>query len=440
MDTGVVLIDEVAGWLRRDRRGAWVRVLVGPEVEEERPLRFAEILVGSEPPGWEHRTWTYSGWTFMTREMTARQLASLLESEGAGGLVELSLGELSTGFSLTGSPQWFRLASWQEYDRVELEWPSRLVNLPIDGGLTNQPPGYMVGMDGPSFPTFAGAFGAFFYDQWGQSGANQPTLGQIKVRILDRRARIRRTVARAASVDVWVDGRSAKGCHLELNSTTAHLDVELAGRGKVTQPLPAGLGQDPWLWLKSGSEWIDYRSLTPWGGRQPRGVEFEAPDDALAEVTALAAQGESTYLEYKSVLPDDNQTSKRKTLKTVVAFANGEGGTILFGVDGDDSAGTIMGLSGNPAQLVRRLNDLVRDCLSPAPNFTVAAHVVEGKAVIRLDVGSGAGVLYSLMLDTNRPEYYVRRNGSTYYARPEELAQVVVTGVQQTPGDQFRLG
>jgi hypothetical protein len=66
--------------------------------------------------------------------------------------------------------------------------------------------------------------------------------------------------------------------------------------------------------------------------------------------------------------------------------------------------------------------------------------VVEGKAVVRLDVGSGAGVLYSLMLDTNRPEYYVRRNGSTYYARPEELAQVVVTGVQQTPGDQFRLG
>jgi hypothetical protein len=55
--------------------------------------------------------------------MTARQLASLLESEGAGGLGELSLGELSAGFSLTGSPQWFRLASRQEYDRVELEWP-----------------------------------------------------------------------------------------------------------------------------------------------------------------------------------------------------------------------------------------------------------------------------------------------------------------------------
>ncbi|MGO8871157.1 MAG: hypothetical protein ACLQPH_07095 [Acidimicrobiales bacterium] len=42
-----------------------------------------------------------------------------------------------------------------------------------------------------------------------QSGASQPTLGQIKLRILDGRARIRRIVARAASVDVWVDGRSA---------------------------------------------------------------------------------------------------------------------------------------------------------------------------------------------------------------------------------------
>ncbi|MGO8870959.1 MAG: hypothetical protein ACLQPH_06060 [Acidimicrobiales bacterium] len=43
----------------------------------------------------------------------------------------------------------------------------------------------------------------------GASGASQPTLGQIKLRILDGRARIRRIVARTASVDVRVDGRSA---------------------------------------------------------------------------------------------------------------------------------------------------------------------------------------------------------------------------------------
>ena len=39
--------------------------------------------------------------------------------------------------------------------------------------------------------------------------------------------------------------------------------------------------------------------------------------------------------------------------------------------------------------------------------------------MIRLEVSSGGGTLYALVLDTNDPEYYVRRNGSS-----EELAQI----------------
>ncbi len=187
MDTGVVPIAEVVGWLRRDRRGAWLRLLVGPGTEGEKQIRFAEILIGPKPAGWEQRTWLYPAWTFTTREITARKLASLLESEDTEGSGDPWFREVGAGLILAGSPQWFRLASRQEYDGLEFEWPSRLFNLPIDGGLINQPPGFMVGTDAPSFPTFAGAFGAFFYDQWTQSGAGQPMLGQIKVRILDRR-------------------------------------------------------------------------------------------------------------------------------------------------------------------------------------------------------------------------------------------------------------
>ena len=37
--------------------------------------------------------------------------------------------------------------------------------------------------------------------------------------------------------------------------------------------------------------------------------------------------------------------------------------------------------------------------------------------MIRLEVSSGGSTLYALILDTNHPEYYVRRNGSS-----EELA------------------
>lgn len=88
--------------------------------------------------------------------------------------------------------------------------------------------------------------------------------------------------------------------------------------------------------------------------------------------------------------------------------------------EGDGPVGTALARPG-----------LIRDRLTPTPTFSVRGHVVDGKYVIKLDVGSGGGILYALVLDANRPEYYVRRNGSTYYARPEELAQVVAKATAQ---------
>lgn len=167
-------------------------------------------------------------------------------------------------------------------------------------------------------------------------------------------------------------------------------------------PLRAGLGQDPWRWLKDGTGWVDFRALTGWGGRQSPDVEFETTEDPVAELTALASQGESTFLEYKQELPDDTQASKRKVLKTVVAFANGDGGTMPFGVDGDDVTGAVLGLVGRPAVLLRRLNSLVRDRVTPAPSFTLSGQDLDGKYIIRLEVTSGGGSLYALSTQITR--------------------------------------
>ena len=43
------------------------------------------------------------------------------------------------------------------------------------------------------------------------------------------------------------------------------------------------------------------------------------------------SKGESMELEFKSELPDEDI----KWLKTVIAFANGSGGTLVIGVDDD---------------------------------------------------------------------------------------------------------
>jgi hypothetical protein len=64
----------------------------------------------------------------------------------------------------------------------------------------------------------------------------------------------------------------------------------------------------------------------------------------------------------------------------------------------------------------------------------MASREVDGRYVVRLDVSPGGGTLHALVLEPNKPEYYVRRNGSTYYSRPEESAQVVAKAVQQPFG------
>jgi len=431
MDTGVTTIAELRASMTRDRRKAWVRVLLGAEEDGVAPLRSGQILVGPKPEGWEPRRWTYREWTFVATEMTARGVAALLT---AGDIQELKVGERTATLTLFDSAQWLRHPSRQTYGGIELPWPSRTVTLSAGDGHISSPGGYMVGSEGPSFPSFAGAYSAFFYDQWAHWGANQPTFGQMALHIVDGRARIRRVVVRAASLDVWVDGRTARGCRLELNSSQDRQETIVQRSGKVSLPLRSGLGNDPWLWLKDETDWIDYRQIIRRGGQQGADVEFEAPEDPVAEITALATQGETAHLEYKRDLPEDSADSKRKVLKTVVAFANGDGGTMLFGVDGDDDTGEIVGLAGKPAVLQRRLNDLVRDRVSPAPTFHIAGRKIDDRFVIRLDVSPGGRTLHALVLEANKPEYYVRRNGSTYFARPEELAQVVSKAYQQPYG------
>ena len=188
-------------------------------------------------------------------------------------------------------------------------------------------------------------------------------------------------------------------------------------------PLPDGLPSDAWLWLKNGPEWLDFRSLTPWGGYLSSDIEFDLPRDLAADLSRLATQGEGLHLEYKEKLPD-TRDEKRKVFKTVVAFANGAGGTIMFGVQ--DEGGGVVGVEGNEAVQRRRLNDLVRDVVSPSPKVRIESARLDGRLVLVLHVHPGGGTIHALVIDANKPEFYVRRDGTTFYARADELEAIAM--------------
>jgi ATP-dependent DNA helicase RecG len=109
-----------------------------------------------------------------------------------------------------------------------------------------------------------------------------------------------------------------------------------------------------------------------------------------------------------------------------VAFANGGGGTIVFGVE--DETHEVKGLPGSPSVDRRRINDFVRDLVTPSPRVRIESGRHDGRNVLVLHVEPGGGTIHALVLDANKPEYYVRRDGSTYYARPEDLATISAQG------------
>jgi len=430
MDQGNMELTAVRSMLNCDERRVWVKLLLGVPQDGTKPVWFALAIIGPCPEKWDPCRWEYEQCTFVTVEMNTSDLAAHLNN----GVCDLEFGTDRARFNFNASSiQWTRHASREQYGDVELAWPSVTYNLYLEDRPQSLPGGYLCSMDAPSFPSFTTAFFTFFYDKHLTTGAGQPALGQFSLVVAEEEWRIARVVVGAASLDVLVDGSKIAETRLELNSAQDRETLVVHGPDCYTFSLPNGLSQDAWVWLKGERGYLDYRYLSGSGGRHSAGVEFAVPEDQVAELTALAAQGESTRLEYKRELPADSKESKRRVFKTIVALANGEGGTLLFGVDGDDDTGTIVGLTGDASVLQRKVNDLIRALVTPGPPCTVTAHDVDGKCVIKVDIEANQGVIYALTLDPNRPEYYVRRNGSTYFARPDELAALVKPGIPPTP-------
>ncbi|MEV6410476.1 ATP-binding protein [Kribbella sp. NPDC051718] len=233
---------------------------------------------------------------------------------------------------------------------------------------------------------------------------------------------------------VDVRGSELAGTSLELFSPSASArgTIELAAAETVSFPLPHGLPlSDTWLWLKADGEWLDYRSLSSqWSTPEQldqAGVRIEPTSlDQQAALEALIAAGEGPGVEFKRVVPRSTSNTPNP-YKTVAAFANGEGGVIIFGVDDDEV--TVVGLGDVDPQTERdRLGNLIRTRLIPTPQFEITSFQIEGKDLLALRVQPGVSPPYAIAVSSDareKPQYYVRRGASTYFAQPSDLAETM---------------
>ena len=120
---------------------------------------------------------------------------------------------------------------------------------------------------------------------------------------------------------------------------------------------------------------------------------------------------ETRTLEFK-------ETITNTFLKTVSAFANYDGGTILFGVDDDD--GNIKGLS-DVKQSCLDIENKINDSITPQPDYTL--EIQNNDKTIKLTVKSGLQKPYLY-----RAKAYKRNDTATIEVDALEFSRLVLDG------------
>lgn len=390
-------------------------------------LRYIEAVLGSQPPGWRQDKWVYEKVAFVSSLVGVKQIIRALKESAEG---KLDVDQFSITVPQAGEQvHWQRRPSWASYDIAPLPWP--VVDYSIysrDSDRLPRSSGFLIGDDCPSFPGVETAFRAFFYGDFSTIGAAQipSELGRLRHAQLD--AWLRRVRVSPTHLDIWIGGKAASGMRVELNSAQLQVAKQVGKSAKIRFPLRKGLPDDAWLYLSRDRSWIDYRALgsrlTQSDDLRRSGVEFETTHDPEAEIGSLISGGEGPRTEFKSALPEKTTESMRKVLKTVAAFANAQGGSVVFGMDPDEV--TPVGIDGDLNHARDRLTNLIRRHVEPSPLIWFRSYDVQGHSFLVLDIDAGSRPPYGLTFQDNPIEFYIRRGANTYPATAEEIREAVV--------------
>ena len=133
---------------------------------------------------------------------------------------------------------------------------------------------------------------------------------------------------------------------------------------------------------------------------------------------------EATECDFKVAL----EIKKPKSwLKSVSAFANGIGGTLFFGIDNDRNA---IGLNDAQAD-AEAISRLIKERITPYPNFVLTPEREDGKDLLVLTVVSGRSTPYYYKAD-GVMEAYIRIGNESVIAPDYVLNQLILKGMNRT--------
>jgi Putative DNA-binding domain len=392
-----------------DAATAWIRVTV-TRASVGWQLAVLELTSGEPPPSWHEVAWEYEYAVFVAATVAGSEAARwLAEQRLELGRVDLPLDDLPTQVQVERRES--RFAGGFE----PLPWPSLVWSVRLDTSHAQQLPGELIADGLRPFLNFDQAAAAFF----GISRPNRSFGGrELIYRRQDRRGRIEAVRIRPTEVVVGVSGEALEGATVAIGGERV-FPTERLGPDTVEVHLPTDepLPPDAWLALHRDRELLDKRYLGPsWA---QAGVEVEV--DAATRLAVVIAGGEGATTEFKRELPAGNQRAIQRAIKSVAAFANGDGGTIVYGVDDEGAAVGLGDLSLREA--ADRLTNILSDYVRPLPHFAV--DVVARAQVIVVTVDAGIETPYGVGTSDRDIVYYVRRGATTFPAAPGDVRAMV---------------
>ena len=141
-------------------------------------------------------------------------------------------------------------------------------------------------------------------------------------------------------------------------------------------------------------------------------------------VDILKLIGEATTYDKKEKI---ERNKPKSWLKSVSAFANGEGGTLIFGISDDNE---IIGLT-NAEEDAEFISEAIKTKLDPIPTIDLKFKELNGKKLIFLYVNEGQETPYYYIGDKQRMAY-VRIGNESVIADRIQLKQLVMKGSGRT--------
>lgn len=142
------------------------------------------------------------------------------------------------------------------------------------------------------------------------------------------------------------------------------------------------------------------------------------------EQSNMSFLAECTFYDLKQML---ERKKVKSWLKSVSAFANTEGGSLLFGVD---DSHTVVGLQDVQSD-ADFISECINDKLDPVPEYQLLPLQVEGKPVLELRVKKGVFTPYYYCQDGSRTAY-VRHGNESVLADSRQILSLVLKGSNRT--------